>query len=107
MGLTNEEIARSAFEPKRQQLIDDLAQEIGPFDASGLKSFDDVGQFGLSKLLPKGEAPRNPGLALDMFLRGRREGRDAARPGGSGMDAAPGTLEGTAVDRFFADLSKG
>jgi hypothetical protein len=94
MAMTNEEITRYAFDPKRRQLIDDLTQEIGPFDASGLKSFDEVGQFGLSKMLPKAEAPRNPGVALDMYLRGRRQGRDAARPGGSGsMDAAPDWLE--------------
>lgn len=103
MGMTNEEITRYAFDPKRRELIDALAQEIGPFDASGLKSFDDVGQFGLSKLLPKAEAPRNPGVALDMYLRGRRQGRDAARPGGgSGMDAK--VLEGNAVDEFFKSL---
>lgn len=104
MAMTNEEITRYAFDPKRRQLIDDLTQEIGPFDASGLKSFDDVGQFGLSKILPKAEAPRNPGVALDMYLRGRRQPRDARlKSGGSGMD----TLQGSAVDEFFASLRGG
>lgn len=110
MGMTNEEITRYASDPKRHQLIEDLTQEIGPFDASGFKSFDDVGQFGLAKLLPKGEAPRNPGAALDMYLRGRRVARDQTQQqllraqGMQSRGSALDTLQGTAIDELFASL---